>query len=99
MADMTQVDSEKIMSIVNQLDNIVRRMNVCTDKFAESIQNLDAGWISEVKAPFMANFQVDHEAMQEMVGQLMEINDTLRDAVNDYDKTESDTLSGVGTLR
>ena len=99
MADITQVDSEKIRSTVNQLDNIVRQMNVCTNKFEEAIQNLDKGWISEAEGMFMANYQSDHYAMVEMVEQLTEINDNLRNAVGDFEKAENDTLSGVTSLR
>ena len=99
MADMSNIDSDKILSAVGQLEGIVDRMNGCVGKFADAIETLDKGWASEVKAGFMATYQTDWEAMQEMLGQLREINAMLREAAQDFDKTENETLSGANALR
>ena len=99
MADMSNIDSDKILSAVGQLEGIVDRMNGCVGKFADAIEALDKGWVSEVKAGFMATYQNDWDAMQEMLGQLREINTMLREAAQDFDKTENDTLSGANALR
>ena len=99
MPDISNIDSEKILSAVGQLDGVVDRMNGCVGKFADAIENLDKGWVSEVKAGFMATYQKDWEAMQEMLAQLREINATLREAASDFDKTENERLSGVNALR
>lgn len=98
MPDISNVDTEKILSAVGQLEGIVDRMNGSVAKFADAIENLDKGWVSEVKAGFMATYQTDMEAMQEMLSQLMEINTTLREAASDFDKSENETLSGVRAL-
>ena len=99
MPDISNIDSEKIMSDVNRLDGIVDRMNGCASKFADTVGNLDKGWISEVKAGFMSTYQKDWEAVQEMLAQLREINTSLREAASDFDKTENERLSGVNALR
>ncbi len=99
MADMSNIDSDKILSAVGQLEGIVDRMNGCVGKFADAIETLDKGWVSEVKAGFMSTYQTDWEAMQEMLGQLREINTMLREAAQDFDKTENETLSGANALR
>ncbi len=99
MADMSNIDSDKILSAVGQLEGIVDRMNGCVGKFADAIEALDKGWVSEVKAGFMATYQNDWDAMQEMLGQLREINAMLREAAQDFDKTENETLSGANALR
>ena len=99
MPDMSNIDSEKILSDVGQLDGIVDRMNGCVGKFTDAIVNLDKGWVSEVKAGFMATYQKDQEAMQEMLSQLREVCTTLREAASDFDKTENERLSGVNALR
>jgi uncharacterized protein YukE len=98
MSDLTNIDSEKILSAVSQLDGIVDRMNGCVGKFADAIANLDKGWVSEVKGPFMQNYQTDQEAMQEMLSQLREVGTALREAAADFDKTENETLSGANAL-
>jgi len=99
MPEISNIDSEKILSAAGQLDGVVDRMNGCVGKFADAIENLDKGWVSEVKAGFMANYQKDWEAMQEMLAQLREISSGLRDAASDFDKTENDIAAGVGALR
>ena len=99
MPDISNIDSEKILSAASQLDAVVDRMQTCAGKFADAIEALDKVWVSEVKAGFMSNYQTDWEAMQEMLGQLHEINDSLRDAAGDFDKTESEITSGVNALR
>ena len=99
MPDMSNIDSEKIISAVGQLDGIVDRMNGCVGKFADAIENLDKGWVSEVKSGFMATYQNDWEAMQEMLAQLRELNASLRDAASDFDKMENDALAGANALR
>lgn len=99
MPDISNIDSEKITSTASQLDGVVGKMNGCVGKFAEAIGNLDKGWVSEVKTGFMATYRVDHEAMQEMLAQLREINDSLRDAAGEFDKTEGEITSGVKALK
>ena len=99
MSDLSNIDTEKILSAVGQLDGVVDRMNGCVGKFSDSIENLDKGWVSDVKAGFMATYQKDWEAMQEMLAQLREINTTLREAASDFDKTENERLNGVNALR
>jgi len=99
MPDISNIDSEKINSAANQLDSVVDRIQANVSKFADAVNNLDKGWISEVKTGFMANYQSDFEAMQEMLFQLREINDGLRDAAGDFDKTEGEIFSSVTSLR
>lgn len=99
MADLSNVDTQKILQTVGQMENIVNRMSNCVNKFSEAIAALDKGWISEVKGDFMASYRTDYDAMQEMLGQLTEINSTLRDEANDFDKTESEIFSSVRALK
>ena len=99
MPDMSHVDSEKILSAVGQLDGVVDRMNGCVGKFADAIERLDKGWVSEVKTGFMATYQNDWEAMQEMLAQLRELSAALREAASDFDKTENEILSGANALK
>ena len=99
MSDLSNIDTEKILSAVGQLEGVVDRMNGCVGKFADAVANLDNGWVSEVKAGFMATYQKDLEATQEMLSQLREVNVTLREAAGEFEKTENERLSGVNALR
>ena len=98
MPDISNIDSEKILSAVGQLDSIVDRMNGNVSKFADAIETLDKGWVSEIKGEFMANYQTDWEALQEMLMQLREVSTILREAASDFDKKENEIISSVGAL-
>ena len=99
MPDISNIDSEKILGAAGQLDGVADRINGCVMKFADAIEALDKGWVSEVKAGFMDTYRGDMDAMQEMISQLYEINTGLREAATDFDKTEGDIVSSVGALR
>ena len=99
MPDISNIDSEKILAAVSQLDAVIDRMNGCVGKFADAIEALDRGWISEVKGGFMSTYQTDWEAMQEMLAQLREINEGLRDSAGEFDKMEGEVTNGVKALR
>ncbi|NLT15698.1 MAG: WXG100 family type VII secretion target [Clostridiales bacterium] len=98
MPDMSNVDSDKILSAVGQLDGITDSIQGCVGKIADSVETLDKGWVSSVKAEFMTRYQRDWEAMQEMLAQYREISAQLREAAQDFDKTESELLSRVSAL-
>ena len=78
MSDTSNVDSDKILAAAGQLEGIVDRMNAQVMKFAEAVETLDKGWVSEVKTGFMSTYRADIDAMQEMISQLMELNTVLR---------------------
>ena len=99
MPDISNIDSEKILSAASQLDGVVDRINGCVGKFADAIETLNKGWVSEVKGDFMATYQADREAMQEMLAQLREISSGLRDSAGEFDKMESEITTGVKALR
>lgn len=99
MAALSNADSEKIRSAVSRMDGIVESISGCVGKFADAIETLDKGWVSDVKADFMARYQKDWEAMQEMLAQYREIGAQLLEAAADLEKTESEALSSVRALR
>jgi uncharacterized protein YukE len=99
MSDISNVDPEQLKAAAKQLEDIANRIGGCVTKFHDAIQNLDKGWISEVKGSFMDNVQTDMEATGEMLAQLLEVSVELVDAASDFDKTESDMLSSVNALK
>lgn len=99
MPDMSNVDSEKILSTVNQLDGIVNSIQVQMRKVVDAVAGLDKGWTSPVKAEFMSRYQRDEEAMSEMLSQYAEISGQLKETAADFDKTESEIMSSVSALK
>jgi uncharacterized protein YukE len=95
---MSNVDSEKIVSTVSQLDSSTDAMLAQMRKIVEAIAALDKGWTSSVKPEFMTRYQKDEAAMQEMLEQYDEISRGLKDIAADLDKTESDIESSVKAL-
>jgi uncharacterized protein YukE len=99
MTETSNIDSDKIMAIASQLDALVERMNGQVMKFADAIERLDKGWVSEIKAQFMSNYQKDLEAMQEMISQLFEVTSILRESATEFDRTENEIASSVASIR
>lgn len=99
MANMSNIDSEQIGSAVQQLDEIVAAITNQVAKVREAVDALDKGWVSGVKVEFMSRYRRDEEAMQEMLEQFREISLQLRETAADFDKTESEILSEVSSLR
>ncbi|MDR1589322.1 MAG: WXG100 family type VII secretion target [Oscillospiraceae bacterium] len=99
MADLSNVDSEKILSVASQLDGIVNSMAAQMRKVVDAVANLDKGWTSPVKAEFMSRYRRDEEAMSEMLAQYSEISVQLRETASDFDKTENEIMSGVSALK
>lgn len=98
MPDITNVDSERLVSTADRLDGVVDQMNSLVGRFADAIEALDKGWTSEVKAAFMAGYRTDWEAMQEALAQLREFGENLRESAGEFDKTENDILGDVRAL-
>lgn len=98
MADMTNVDSEKILSTVNQLAGIESSILGQMQKIVEAINVLDSGWISSAKDEFLTRYHNDEDAMREMLDQFREISEQLKETAADLDKTESEILSNVSAL-
>lgn len=99
MSDLSNVDSDQILSTVNQLDGIVDSIAGSVNKFADAIGALDKGWTSTVKADFMRQYQSDYEAMQEMLSQYREISTQLKEMASDFDKTENEIISSLSALK
>jgi uncharacterized protein YukE len=99
MADLSHVDSEKILSTASQLDGIADAIMAQMQKIVDAVAQLDKGWVSPVKAEFLSRYQRDEDAMREMVEQYREIDTGLREMAAELDKTESEITSSVSSLR
>jgi uncharacterized protein YukE len=98
MSNMSNVETDKILSAAKLLEEIASSIHTCTGKIADSVETLDHGWVSSVKAEFMLRYQKDWEAMQEMHAQYNEIIMQLKEMVQDIDKTEQELISRCKSL-
>ena len=98
MADMTNVDTDRIKSVVSQMDSLVNGMRNDSMKIREAIAALDKGWNAESKAKFMDRFRKEEEALAEMLEQYLEVGSILREAADDFDKTENEINGQFGAL-
>ncbi len=98
MPELSRIDLEKLSTYFGQAESAVDHLNSAVNSIFEAVETLDKGWMSEVKKDFMATYAIDKEAMQEMLAQLREFNQTLRDAAADFDKTEGEILDQVNAL-
>ncbi len=98
-ADTSNIDSQKITAAVSRMQTEVSNIATGVQKFSDAIMALDKQWTSEAKTPFMESYQRDHEAMEEMVGQLEENCSLLQEMAQNFDSSESNILSRVRSLR
>jgi WXG100 family type VII secretion target len=99
MADVSNVDAEKIRATVPQLEQVAAGLTAQVTKVKDAVANLDRGWISTVKAEFMTRYRKDEAAMQEMLEQFRELNDLLKETANDFEQTEREILSSLSVLK
>lgn len=99
MADLSNVDAEKIRATVPQLEQVAAGLTAQVNKVKDAVANLDRGWISTVKAEFMTRYRKDEAAMQEMLEQFRELNDLLKETANDFEQTEREILSSLSVLK
>jgi WXG100 family type VII secretion target len=99
MADMTNVDADKLRQSAAKIGNLASDLNSNVSKINDALNGLSKGWQSDVATRFMQNWQQDQEALHEMVDQYMEITDLLQELAQDFDNSENEVGSMVGKLK
>lgn len=99
MANLSNVDAAKIRAAAQKLSGIEADIQGNVGKISDAMDRLDKGWTSEVKTQFLSVWQEDAEALVEMMGQYMEINELLTQAAQEFEQTENDMVSEVGKLK
>ncbi len=99
MAETSNINSQKITAAVARMQTESASIAAGVQKFSDAIMSLDKQWTSDAKAAFMQAYQKDYEAMSEMIEQLNENCDLLRNMADTFDATESNILSKVSSLR
>ncbi len=99
MADMTNVDADKLRQSAAKIGNLASDLNSNVSKINDALNGLSKGWQSDVATRFMQNWQQDQEALHEMVDQYMGITDLLQELAQDFDNSENEVGSMVGKLK
>ncbi len=99
MGELSNVDSEKIVATAARMGDEVEQVKNGVMAFRDAIAKLESSWQSENKAIFMQSFEADSEAMAEMVVQMGELCDTLRQAAQSFDESEGNVAGKVGNLK
>ena len=99
MSNLSHIDADKIRSTAQKLADIDIDILNCMEKLAETMDTLDKGWVSEVKASFMQTWEVDAEALCEMMDQYNEVQEMLLEAAQDFDNTENEMAAKVSGMR
>ncbi len=99
MADMTNVDADKIRQTAGKIGNLASDLNSNVSKINDALNSLSKGWQSEAATKFMQNWQADQEALHEMVDQYMEVTDLLSELAQDFENSESEVAGMIGRLK
>jgi WXG100 family type VII secretion target len=99
MADMTNVDADKIRQAAGRIGNLASDLNSNVSKINDALNSLAKGWQSEAATKFMQTWQSDQEALHEMVDQYMEMTDLLTELAQDFENSENEVKSMIGRLK
>ncbi len=99
MADMTNVDADKIRQAAGRIGNLASDLNSNVSKINDCLNNLSKGWQSEAATKFMQTWQADQEALHEMVDQYMEVTDLLTELAQDFENSENEVKSMIAKLK
>jgi len=99
MADMTNVDADKLRQTASKIGNLASDLNVNVSKINDALNNLSKGWQSDVATRFMQNWQADQEALHEMVDQYMEMTDLLTELAVDFENSDNEVRGMIGKLK
>ncbi len=99
MADMTNVDADKIRQAAGRIGNLASDLNSNVSKINDCLNNLSKGWQSEAATKFMQTWQADQEALHEMVDQYMEMTDLLTELAQDFENSENEVKSMIAKLK
>ena len=99
MADMTNVDADKIRQAAGRIGNLASDLNSNVSKINDCLNNLSKGRQSEAATKFMQTWQADQEALHEMVDQYMEMTDLLTELAQDFENSENEVKSMIAKLK
>ncbi len=99
MADMTNVDADKLRQTAQKIGNFAGDLSGNVSKINDALNSLSKTWQSEVATQFMQNWQADQAALQEMVDQYNEVAELMTELASDFDNSENEVMGLVGKLR
>ncbi len=99
MSDVSNINSQKITSAVGRMETEISNITDGVYKFSDAIEALEKQWTSDAKAAFMQAYQQDREAMNEMLLQLSENCNLLREMAQTFDSSESNILGRISSLK
>lgn len=99
MADMTNVDADKLRQTAQKIGNLAAQLNGNVTKIRDAMNNLAKGWQSQVATQFMQNWQADQEALHEMVDQYQEVQELMNQLAQEFDASDNEANNFVGKLR
>jgi WXG100 family type VII secretion target len=99
MADMTNVDADRLRQAANRVGDLAGELSTNVRKINDALDNLSKGWQSEVATKFLQSWQADREALDEMLDQYLEVGDIMNELANDYEASESEVQGLLGKLK
>lgn len=99
MANLSNVDADKIRATARKLGDIVEGIVDQVGKISDAMVSLDKGWISDVKDQFLEKWLEDSDALIEMMEQYEEVDSLLEQAAKTFEQNEEDMIAEVGKLK
>lgn len=99
MADMTNVDADKLRQTAQKIGGLAGDLNGLVSKINDAMNNLAKSWKSEAATKFMQTWRIDQDALLEMVEQYREVSDMMQELAQDFDNSEDEVGSLLSKLR
>ena len=99
MADMTNVDADKLRQTAQRIGNLAGDLNSNVSKINDTLNALTKSWQSDAATQFMQNWNTDQEALREMVDQYNEVSELMVELAADFDNSENEVGGMVSRLK
>ncbi len=99
MADMTNVDADKLRQCAQRIGNLAGDLSGNVAKINDALNNLSKGWQSEAATQFMQSWHADQEALKEMVDQYNEVSQLMNELAADFDNSENEVGNIIAKLK
>lgn len=99
MATEIEIDSTILANDIDAMQNSLNVIKADLDKMYESVRILDSQWNGPANAAFVAQFNDDSTAMEELCNTIQTIIKYLNFAKKSYDECERQVGDIVGSIR
>lgn len=94
-----RIDTARLGSTGAMIKTTVEQMRQCTQRLYAEMAELNGMWQGPAQGAFIAQFQQDQQAMEQICQALQEYAQDLEQAKNEYEKCNGDVRAVIDAIR